>query len=379
MNMLKCIKISGFKSIKNMEDGLELKALNVLIGANGSGKSNFVSFFKLLNFMMTEGLQLWVGREGGANSLLYYGAKVTPQISGTLEFETQTGKDIYHLRLIHAAQDTLLFADEHLKFHKKDTNKPFEASLGAGHSESKLRNLAEQTEKTAKRETARVFKKLLENSRVFHFHDTSDTARIKQTGYIEDNRFLKSDAGNLAARLYLLQQRRPKHYARIVSTIQQIAPFFDDFVLRPSEQNPQYILLHWKERGSDLIFGTHQLSDGTLRFIALTTLLLQPEEDLPSVIVIDEPELGLHPAAIQALGAIAHTASRHSQIIMTTQSPYFLDVFEPEDIIVVSRVSDPTGGFTSAFERLNTDKFREWLDEYTLSELWNKNILGGRP
>jgi len=378
---LQNIKISGFKSIRDLgPDGLALNRINILIGENGAGKSNLVSFFKLLNFMLTDGLQIWIGRSGGASSLLHYGPKVSPIISAAIQFETSKGLNEYAMDLAYAAGDKLIFTNEIIKFRSFESTKekPYEASLGAGQSESLLRDVAYGT--GAKSSTAKVIRRLLETTKVFHFHDTSETARIKEHAYIEDSRFLRSDAGNLAARLFALKTSHVKHYLRIVSMIQQIAPFFGDFILEPSSTNKKSILLQWSERGSDQLFGPHQLSDGTLRFMALATLLLQPAADLPDVIIVDEPELGLHPAAISVLGAMVHTASEKSQILMTTQSPKLLDEFDPQDIIVTSRIqSSRRGQFESKFERLEPEPLKAWLADYCLSDLWDKNVLGGRP
>jgi predicted ATPase len=209
---------------------------------------------------------------------------------------------------------------------------------------------------------------------VFHFHDTSDTAKVRQSGYIESNRHLAPDAGNLAAMLYRYQQQEPATYRRIVETIRLIVPFFDDFILEPQRLNPRNILLNWQARGSDYEFGPHQLSDGTLRAIALTTLLLQPQADLPDLIILDEPELGQHPYALNVLASLLKTAAVRSQVLVATQSAMLLDEFEPQDVIVVDH-----HGHESTFSRLDATKLQEWLEEYSLGEVWWKNVIGGVP
>ena len=210
------------------------------------------------------------------------------------------------------------------------------------------------------------------NWRVYHFHDTGPQAPPKQTSDLNDNDRLRSDAGNLAAFLYLLQERYAAHYALIRSAVRQVFPRFDDFALRPNPLNPDTIRLEWRERDSDYRFGPHQLSDGTLRFICLATLLLQPT--LPSTVLIDEPELGLHPSALGVLASLVRSASARTQIIMTTQSVTLLDEFEPEQVITVDRVEG-----ASVFERLEADSLAVWLERYTLGEIWEKNVVGARP
>ncbi|MDD4587492.1 MAG: AAA family ATPase, partial [Heliobacteriaceae bacterium] len=352
--------IHGFKSIKEMD--LDFGSLNVLIGANGAGKSNLISFFKLLNHILSENLQQYVATVGFADSLLYYGSKRTPQFSGTLYFSTASGKNVYHLRLSSAAQDTLIFADESIAFTQRGSvNAAPLTSLGAGQKESALFSLRgddnnRRTKQPFNAKTARVIKGIMERWRVYHFHDTSAEAKVKKQGYINDNQYLRHDAGNLAAFLYVMEQNHEPYYRRIVSTIQSVAPFFGDFILAPNPRNADYILLNWRERGTDptIVFGPDQLSDGTLRFIALVTLLLQP--DLPEMIIIDEPELGLHPYAISVLAGLLQSISRKTQIIVSTQSVTLVDKLKPEHFIVVNRL-----GESSEFKRLNEEDLREWL------------------
>lgn len=369
MPRLTRIQLSGFKSVKSLD--LQLRPLNVLIGVNGAGKSNLVSFFKMLNEMMGERLQQYIGVSGRAQSLLHFGPKVTPHLEALLEFETDTGTTTYMMRLSHAAQDSLIFTEEQATFKSSGwEGEPKVADLGSGHQETRLKGDAEAGDPTAG-----VVRHLLSDCRVFHFHDTSPTARARQYCYTGDNRWLMPDAGNLAAVLYALQHNHDSNsYRRILQTVRRIAPFFDEFVLTPSASNINDIIVNWRQRGSDQVFGPHQLSDGTLRAISLVTLLMQPVRNLPTVIVVDEPELGLHPAAKTIIGSLLRAASQHAQIIVATQSAALLDCFDPEDIVVVER-----DAAESTFRRLDAELLQEWLEEYSVGQLWEKNVLGGGP
>lgn len=367
--MLKKIILKGFKSIKELE--LELHDLNILIGANGAGKSNLISFFKMLNEMMAGRLQAYIGASGRAQSLLHYGPKITPQIEAQLEFEVDNGIDIYAMRLFHAAGDTLIFADETLSFLQTGFSRPKNTPLGSGHQETKV--IAASAEKGAI--LASVIRRLLNECRVYHFHDTSATARVREYRYINDNRWLMPDAGNLAPFLLRLREENGgTAYRRIVATIREIAPFFDDFVLEPAAPKNLDVILNWQEIGSDLLFGPHQLSDGTLRAMCLTTLLMQPKELLPSLIVVDEPELGLHPYALQKVAAMFEEVSAYTQVLISTQSSTFLNHFDPESVIVVNR-----NGKESEFMRPNAAHLEDWLNDYTLGDIWERNIIGGGP
>ncbi len=369
MNKLKSIRISGWKSIKD-SGNIELRPLNVFIGANGCGKSNFVSFFKLLNEMIGERLQDFIATSGYAESVLHYGPKVTPILEASLTFDTFTGMSDYLMKLVYAAGDTLIFTEESVEFHRLGLPPPSSRYvLGAGHRETALGIRSREGD-----ETARVVRTLVANCRVYQFHDTSSTSAIRRPGYVANDRFLFPDGGNLAAILYRFKEAEPVAYARIVSTIRQVAPFFGDFELEPEARNHDNIRLNWREKSVDQIFGPHQISDGTLRAIALITLLLQPESSLPRVIVIDEPELGLHPYAIGVLASLVKRASHHCQVILATQSPALLDEFEPEDVVVVDRDSQE-----SKFGRLGSDQLDSWLKEYSFSEAWEKNVFGGGP
>lgn len=362
MSALDHIEVKGFKSIREMS--LELRPLNVLIGANGAGKTNFISLFDLLNQVVEGNLQVFVARAGGTNALLHFGQKTTSEIVIRLRF----GVNGYDAILAPSVEDALFFSRESCWYQGPGYAGPYMVSLGVGHKESKITEEA----RSSRGRIAQYVLASMKSWKVYHFHDTSESAKVKQTGDIGDNAALKPDASNLAAFLYLLQERHQEHYGLILETIRLAAPFFDDFVLRPSPFNSAKIQLEWREKGSDAYFNAHSLSDGTLRFICLTTLLLQPS--LPSTILIDEPELGLHPYAITLLASILQSAATKTQVIVSTQSVPLVNQFTPEDIIVVDRENN-----ASVFRRLEASEIEIWLDEYGLGDLWEKNILGGRP
>ncbi len=368
MNKLKTIKLKGYKSFQDAE--VHFSDVTVLLGANGAGKSNLVSFFQMLNFLSTGALQDYIGRSGGSDSLLHYGRKTTPQIEAEVEFEGADSTTHYNIRLADAAPDTLIFTDERARFQKTGHPHPQDIALGAGHKESELKGRA-RTE-----ETCKILFGMLSRCRVFQFHDTSPTAKIRKSGYIEDANYLHSSAGNLAAYLRSLQVAYPDHYQQIVNTIGLVFPSFGDFVLHPSPGSDEHILLNWKEEGyADYLLGPHQLSDGTLRFMALATLFLQPPEKMPSVIILDEPELGLHPYAISVLAGLVKSVAVDTQVILATQSPRLVDEFDPRQVVVLE--IDKQAG--TKCKHLEAAKLSEWLDEYSMGELREKNIFGGRP
>ena len=269
--------------------------------------------------------------------------------------------------MAHAANDTFIFAEEKYRFSRfGGPSKADWISLDPGHKEAEIANRAGEGDRTA---TTILW--LLKNCIVYHFHNTSESARIRNRWEIDDNHFLKEDGGNLAPFLYRIKESSPLSYRRIIETIRLILPFFDDFILEPIGDS---ILLQWREPGSDLTFSSSNASDGTLRIMALITLLLQPDEMIPPVLILDEPELGLHPYAINIVAGLLNSVSTHSQVIAATQSMTFIDHFNPEDIVVVDREERE-----STYKRLDPDHYKDWLAEYSIAELWEKNVIGGRP
>jgi predicted ATPase len=353
---LRSVVVEGFTSIRSAE--LALNDVNVLVGANGAGKSNFIRALGMLGRIVDGDLGFYVGQSGGANALLNIDAAASRRLH--LEVESAVGG--YSAQLVPAAGDTLIFSEETI--WRDDTG--VTAELGRGHRETML-TVPEPLwgpEAVALVET-------LQGCRVFHFHDTSPTAPVKQQGYTSDNRSLRSDAGNLAAVLLRLREGDRGRYKRIVRMISQVAPFFRDFVLEP-ELAPDRVRLRWQQEGTDVVFPADALSDGTLRFICLATLLGQPE--LPGLIILDEPELGLHPFAIVQLAGMLRAASHDSQVLLATQSVTLMNQFELGDLVVVERRDG-----ASVFERPDPDRLSEWLADYSLGDLWEKNLLGGRP
>jgi predicted ATPase len=361
------ITLSGFKTILRLER-FEPTSLTILIGPNGAGKSNFISFFRMLSWALVPpgALQTFVAQAGGGSAILHSGATASNEIEATLALHTSAGKNEYSFRLLHAAGDTLVFAEERFRFRRPKHDDRPAAGLGAGHREAQLISSAESGNVTAA-----VILRMLRRIIVHQFHNTSSSARIRNKWDAEDGRYLKEDGGNLAPFLYRLQNTEASYFQRIVETIRLILPFFGTFELTPEYGR---LLLKWRERASDRVFDASQAADGMLRVMALVSLLQQPERDLPDVLILDEPELGLHPYAIEILAGLIDGAAKHVQVIVATQSVSLIDRFEPENIVVTNR-----SGQESSFHRLGKEEFNEWLQEYTLSELWEKNVLGGRP
>jgi len=351
------IEIKGYKSLKDIS--LELCPINILIGANGSGKSNFLSFFEFLKNIYIRNLQGYVALNGDMDKYLFEGRKVTDEISAYMCF----GKNGYSFTL-KAAEEGFVFTKEGLWY----SGNPFYSNpvdIASFNRESRL--YSETTPRSA------FIRNYLGQLEIYHFHDTGSNSPFNKVSNIERDTFALYNKGdNIAAFLYGIREKSLKRYMFIVKTIQSIAPYFRDFHLVPNEQGD--LKLFWKDKYSSYIYGVNDLSDGTKRFIALTTLFLQP--NLPQTLVIDEPELGLHPAAICKLAGLIRSASqRGCQVIVATQSTDLINFFNAEDIITV----DQSGG-VSCFTRLKSENLTQWMNEYSLSDLWSRRIISsGQP
>jgi len=361
------ITIEGYKSIRQLRD-FELRPLTILIGANGAGKSNFVSFFTLLHEMVEQRLRVEVQKRGGADALLYMGPKTTERIVGKLHF----GQNDYEFVLVPTPGNHLVLAEETTAYtggKYGDSRKTL-----SGTAESQLKDLKDRPGVLgAPRGVAGYIYDALSSWVVYHFHDTTDTAAVRRQGSVRDNEYLRSDASNLAAFLMKLRATKSDRYDMIRDAIRLVAPFFDDFVLRPQRLGgDDAVMLEWSQKESDYPFHPSQISDGTLRFMCLATALLQPHP--PATVLLDEPELGLHPYALSLLASLLKQARNRTQVIVSTQSAVLLNHFEPADIVVVDREDG-----ASQFRRLDSAELAEWLQTYTLGELWEKNVFDGGP
>jgi ATPase-like protein len=363
--MISSIHIEGFKSIREMT--LTLRPINILIGANGAGKSNFISFFKFLNSLYEKRLENYSLRKGVEN-LLYFGSKTTPYIYFKIVF---SNTNAYECKLSPSVEGTLFIDYENIFFNSekgslyqyKDTW--FSRKLSANKKESVL--------KDNQQSMVQYVSTYMESFKNYHFHDTSENAPLRKPSSLTDNITLREDGGNLASFLYYLQEKHPSYFSQIEAVIRMIAPYFERFDLHPDRFNDTVIKLEWlTEQHPDIPLNSTHLSDGTLRFMALATLLMQPSP--PEVIIIDEPELGLHPFAINVLAGLIRKASAKSQVIISTQSVALVSNFDVADIITVDRRDNQ-----SVFSTLDTDTLSHWIEDFSLGELWEKSIINGQP
>lgn len=364
MSAIDKITIRGFKSIKELRD-FELKNLNVIVGANGAGKSNLISFFKLLRDLIDGNLNRYVRDNGGAGDLLFNGRKITKKMAFRIYF----GERGFRFKLVPTPNNGCAIEDEARyfsggKFGWRDMG-------DSDDGKSKMVEEVQQNKPDAK--YSRPIYNAIRSWQIYHFHDTSATAAMRGYEIVQDNAILRADAANIGPFLLKLKQDHKDAYAKINDAIKLVTPFFDDFVLEPRKSGEkEEVNISWHQQGSDYPMQPYQLSDGSIRFICLATALLQPKP--PTTIIIDEPELGLHPAAIVILAELIQAAATRTQVIVATQSPALIDQFAIEDIVVVNRKEG-----ASSFERLQEKDFSQWLEDYSVGELWTKNVIAGGP
>jgi predicted ATPase len=342
-----------------------LTNLNVVGGGKGAGKSHLISFFRMLRAFIDGNLNRYVRDNGGAGDILFNGRKVTEK----MEFETMFGVRGFRFKLVPTPDNSCAIEDE-ARYYKHGTTGWWE--LGDSSDGTSLM-VKEVKNKERDYKCSQPVFDAISSWRIYHFHDTSATSAMRNYEIVEDNKVLRTDAANIGPFLYKLKEKHPKEYKDILNAIRLVTPFFDDFILEPRESGAKKeVNLSWRQKGSDYPFQPYHLSDGSIRFICLATALLQPNP--PSTIIVDEPELGLHPAAIAILAELIQVASEETQVIVATQSPALIDQFGVEDIIVVNREDG-----ASTFKRLDEKDYSEWLKSYSVGELWIKNVISGGP
>lgn len=353
---LKELTLKGFKSIGEI-NSIQFGDINVLIGDTGAGKSNLLSFFKLLEALAHESLQFYIGKQGYADAILHYGAEHTQRVQANLRFSTEENEHIlYSFFLAPTNRGQMAFESEEMAVYKRNNPTPhllLPDFFGMGHAESKLHC-------GARNPLISPFLSLLKGIKFYHFNDTSEGSAIRMPAMIQDNRMLHSDGSNLPAVLYRMQMQEDSRYrySLVLKTMRAFMPQFKDFVLKPIAENPNMIRLEWQDKYHDQVFGVHQISDAFLRLLALACLFLQPPELLPSFIVIDEPDLGLDQIGLEIFRNLLELAEGDSQVLIATQSKALLNLLNPEDFI---RVESHEG--KSSFKRFSEKEIAELLIE----------------
>jgi predicted ATPase len=382
------IRLRNILSFGDKGEEIELQPLNVLIGQNASGKSNFIDIFKLL-FALTEEKMLtnFTSKSGGTSEWLWKGKKV----SKTAEVKVWLELTEYFIALVLDSQ-TLYIADEYIRV--KRTKKNYKRAkfsfpiLSTGKSPNlKSPNLLTLNDLSTSFFHFDLTKLNLEISipeysvyfgeplRVFSEIATYTELQVSRKSEIRKpqlpdvpNNFLDEDASNLALVLNDLEHRGDTK-DKIVSHLKKFNPRIKDYSIRILGGTVQLFV---REEGLEKPISAMRLSDGTLRYLCLLAILCHPEP--PPLICLEEPEVGLHPDILPTIAELLIDASSRTQLIVTTHSDILVSALSdvPEAVLVCEADEDGTH-----FKRLDKENLKEWLDEYSLGEVWLRGGIGG--
>ena len=364
------LTIRGFKSIRELEDfdlefkpisGLEdfeQRNLNILIGANGSGKGNLIAAIQMLKAQAAGTLESYIASNGGVSALLHNGSKPANKI----ELEASISSNSYKLSITPKPDGSYELA-ESASPHIASKTEPEDAE------DDRLLAVQQDVAAYPSEGAKESVHQSINSWRMYHFHDTGPTAAMRRPGLIQDNEHLRPDASNIAPYLLRLRDEHPSTYKRVLYGWHHIAPFLDDPILETHKVGRETkVSLAWKAKGSSCTMQARHLSGGVMRFLCLAAALWH--KNYPPMIVVDEPELGLHPDPVDLAYELIECAARHTQVITATQSTLLLRECAIEDVVVVRRKDDQ-----STFEKLKHDDFKAWLEDYSVSGLWLMNVI----
>ena len=319
------ISVNGFRSIRSLKR-LKLDQLNVLVGSNGSGKSNLMKVFTLLRDLSDQS------------------EHVQPlEAMGGFEVNRHRGR-----RQSYDIKFELSFMDGGTLKLKNNRGEGF--------------NWPSKDKLSSRRDIGK-----------WRVYDFCNADAMRRKSYVSGHDLLVEDGRNLASVLYWLRENRHDDFRILRQTYRLSCPFLGGFFLNPYEFNEAQIELVWRDLHGRKC-GANTLSDASLRFLALVTILRTPEDLRPPILFLENPDLGLHPHAVSLLHSMISSYAVHTQVVLTTQNPYFLDHFDPDDIIVANLVDGET-----EFKRLTNKDLDEWLEDESLGQLWCRNHFGGRP
>ena len=348
------ISIKNYKSIKGLIK-FPLHNINILIGANGSGKSNFLSFFEFVK-KENDYKSYFDFDNDRADDILFLGRRNSEFLSGAVALSDQsfTGKGG---KKFIAEDNRSLTCDAYVNM---DLVSNFE-------NEENYFEYAEGIDL--------AWEQVSDNTTQYHFHDTSKWSPILVDCMLNNNDMLLPNGKNIMPFVYRIYRENKQSYSMIVNAIRSCVDDFHDFYIRKNINSDDMVRLEWQHK-RDLGEPKHGklLSDGSLRIICLIVLLLQPIEWVPKLVIIDEPELGMNPKALSLIAELIKQISPQKQFIIATQSPELINLFNHEDIIVCDKNEDSSSSFT----RLDAEKLQSWLDDYTVADLWQMNIIGGQ-
>ena len=368
LERIESVHIKGFRSLADVRLD-RIPNPMVLLGTNGAGKSNVLRFFEMLKEMAHLRLGEFTLRQGGSDDQLFGGARLTQRIEATVFFRTTLGRSRVMFVLQHAHPDQMTITGEQFRSLDPEDSENDAVYLffdqPVGYESAFVQESGSSTADMRLRKAAG----LLADCAHYQFHDTSDCAPVKTRWDVEDNHRLLGHGGNLASVLLSLQKNEARRFDLICKQIALVVPDFNGF------QNVEHYgktILRWRSKATGKTIGAHLTSDGSLRCFQLVTLLNLPDALLPRIVLLDEPELGLHPAAVALISQMVKSLAGRRQVIVATQSPHFVDAFGLKEVVVL----ELRDGRTEA-TKPDPSRFSRLLKDYSTGELWWKGVLGG--
>jgi len=403
---IKNIRLKNYRSLIELD--LSLSPLNVLIGSNGSGKSNFLSLFNLLKHAADGKFQDYIDDEiGGFNHLQHFNAPRTE--IGQRVFIGLTIERLQTLNNIRVAEGFRTGMGEftieiggrigqgYIIKSEEITRPPYPNQTNSFRllraESGRVRNLSALPSLTSEPETEpfqldsetelalsvlrdpryptlNEIRREIVDWQMLRGFGSDALANMRRPQELRVPRMMRLDdkASNLVSILYQLGNRQEysNHNRQLNEALKAAFDDFDRLDIPMTEGNSA--MLHYRSNELDQPVPAHLMSDGQLRFIGLATTLLQPEP--PSLLAIDEPEVGLHPKLLHILAELIQYAAQRTQLVISTHSTVLLSKLAPENILVTTR----DGGQTF-IRRLDSERLKKWLNRYTLGELWEVGRL----
>jgi predicted ATPase len=389
MKTFDSIQVQGFRRLRDFH--LRLEPLNVMIGANGSGKTSLLEVFSLLAASASGGLKETIHNLGGVNLNLtaseYSDTSAAEEMRFGLEKSVPGNAPLKYSVSLRQAGANYQIPNESFTQHQ-DVTKPgphkhFDAGYGdVRYYDPAARKLVipaweHDPQESALSQVPKMyqapedFRKTLASSTHYHGLDVGSRAPVRLPQPMREAKLPGRDGEDLVSCLYWMREAGPDRFETIQDTIRAAFPGFERLNFPPVAAGT--LALTWKEKGMKHPFFMHQLSEGTLRFLWLVTLLYSP--GLTGVTMIDEPEVSLHPELLSILADCLREASQRTQLIIATHADRLVRFLSPGDVVVMDVQEDGTTRATRAID-LNLDA---WLDDYTLDQVWQHGTLGGRP
>jgi predicted ATPase len=378
------LEVKGYRRLRRID--LSLRPFNVLIGANGVGKSSILEVIDLLAASADGVLEQTISHSGGVSSLITADGKTDSMHLALHMPVTAEQPIVYQMSIASEGNGYSIVREELTQQQDQGSEKPFRflnanAAIveyyKAGAKKPDRPNWEYKRMETALSQVPKMYKKpenfrnvLASSAEIYHTLSVSARAPVRLPQSMQPARTPGTDGEDLLSCLYLMRETERDRFEAVEDALRAAFPTFDRIDLPPAAAGS--LTLAWRDRSFVRPIFPHQLSEGTLRFLWLVTLLQSPE--LPAVTLIDEPEVSLHPEMLQLLAELMREASSRTQLVVATHSDRFVRFLDPDELVVCDL--DECGGTT--VRRASDLDLDAWMKNYSLDQLWSMGRLGGR-